>query len=56
MSRHVHSLKVGDTIDIKGPFEKYNWDKKPVDQVGMVAGKSIYDRSLIKKKLIYMYV
>jgi cytochrome-b5 reductase len=39
MSRHIHSLKVGDTIDIKGPFEKYNWDKKPVDQVGMIAGK-----------------
>ncbi|KAI7899595.1 uncharacterized protein BX663DRAFT_537935 [Cokeromyces recurvatus] len=38
MSRHVHSMKVGDTIDIKGPFEKYNWDSKPVDEVGMIAG------------------
>ncbi|KAI9487582.1 MAG: hypothetical protein EXX96DRAFT_553852, partial [Benjaminiella poitrasii] len=38
MSRHVHSLKVGDTIDIKGPFEKYNWEKKPVNEVGMIAG------------------
>lgn len=38
MSRHVHSMKVGDTIDIKGPFEKWNWEKKPVAQVGMVAG------------------
>lgn len=38
MSSHVHSLKVGDTIDIKGPFEKWNWEKKPVAQVGMVAG------------------
>ncbi|KAF1798522.1 hypothetical protein V8B55DRAFT_1524849 [Mucor lusitanicus] len=38
MSSHVHSMKVGDTIDIKGPFEKWNWEKKPVAQVGMVAG------------------
>jgi cytochrome-b5 reductase len=38
MSRHVHSLKVGDTIDIKGPFEKYKWENKPVAYVGMVAG------------------
>ncbi|CAO3694412.1 hypothetical protein G6F70_003481 [Rhizopus microsporus] len=38
MSRHVHSLKVGDTIDIKGPFEKYKWENKPVEYVGMVAG------------------
>ncbi|CAO3620696.1 unnamed protein product [Mucor hiemalis] len=38
MSSHVHSLKVGESIDIKGPFEKYNWEKKPVKQVGLVAG------------------
>ncbi|KAG0764629.1 hypothetical protein G6F57_001451 [Rhizopus arrhizus] len=38
MSRHVHSMKVGDTIDIKGPFQKYNWQSKPVEYVGMVAG------------------
>jgi cytochrome-b5 reductase len=45
MSRHIHSLNVGDTIDIKGPFEKYSWDKKPVDQVGMVAGKFLSSKS-----------
>ncbi|KAG1436982.1 hypothetical protein G6F56_013319 [Rhizopus delemar] len=38
MSRYVHSLKVGDTLDIKGPFQKYDWESKPVDYVGMVAG------------------
>lgn len=42
MSRHVHSINVGDSIDIKGPFVKYNWDQKAVDHVGMVAGKSFY--------------
>lgn len=39
MSRHVHSLNVGDSLDIKGPFVKYNWDEKAVEHVGMVAGK-----------------
>ncbi|KAI8645780.1 hypothetical protein BD408DRAFT_360698 [Parasitella parasitica] len=38
MSRHVHSMKVGDTIDIKGPFEKWNWETNPVAEVGMIAG------------------
>ncbi|KAI8997828.1 hypothetical protein BDB01DRAFT_772613 [Pilobolus umbonatus] len=38
MSRHVHSLKVGESIDIKGPFEKYSWKKNPVKHVGMIAG------------------
>ncbi|CEP17994.1 hypothetical protein [Parasitella parasitica] len=38
MSRHIHSMKEGDTIDIKGPFEKWNWEKKPVAEVGMIAG------------------
>ena len=41
MSSHVHNLKVGESIDIKGPFEKYNWEKKPVKQVGLIAGKSL---------------
>jgi cytochrome-b5 reductase len=49
MSRHVHSLKVGDTIDIKGPFEKYNWEKKPVNQVGLVAGGTGITPSVSKK-------
>ncbi|KAI8984621.1 hypothetical protein BDF20DRAFT_860916 [Mycotypha africana] len=38
MSKHVHNLKVGDTLEIKGPFEKYNWDQKTVQHVGMLAG------------------
>lgn len=50
MSRHIHTMKVGETMDIKGPFEKYNWDKKPVEQVGMVAGKGIQ-----KKKKFFSF-
>lgn len=39
MSRHVHSLKVGDTLEMKGPFVKWDWEKNPVHHVGMIAGK-----------------
>ncbi|CAO3638344.1 unnamed protein product [Cunninghamella echinulata] len=38
MSKHIHNLKVGDEIEIKGPIHKYNWDEKPVKNVGMIAG------------------
>ncbi|ORX53078.1 ferredoxin reductase-like protein [Hesseltinella vesiculosa] len=38
MSKHIHNLKVGETLDIKGPIPKYNWDEKPVQHVGMIAG------------------
>ncbi|KAI8146343.1 hypothetical protein BJV82DRAFT_510116 [Fennellomyces sp. T-0311] len=38
MSRHIHKLKPGDTLDIKGPIPKYNWDQGKVENVGMIAG------------------
>jgi cytochrome-b5 reductase len=46
MSSHVHSLNVGETIDIKGPFEKYNSGKKPLQQVSIVAGTRLRSKSL----------
>lgn len=57
MSRHVHSMKVGDTIDIKGPFQKYNWQSKPVEYVGMVAGNLcfIYERQLAYVLIFYRW-
>lgn len=57
MSRYVHSLKVGDHLDIKGPFEKWNWEKKPVQQVGMVAGKVVKKnrlRSIFIDKVMFI--
>ncbi|CAO3642414.1 unnamed protein product [Cunninghamella blakesleeana] len=38
MSKHIHNLKIGDELEIKGPIPKYNWDEKPVKNVGMIAG------------------
>ncbi|KAF7722111.1 NADH-cytochrome b5 reductase [Apophysomyces ossiformis] len=38
MSQHIHNLKVGETLEIKGPFPKYNWEENPVENVGMIAG------------------
>ncbi|KAI8876208.1 ferredoxin reductase-like protein [Backusella circina FSU 941] len=37
MSRHLHTLQIGDEVEMKGPIMKYNWQKKPVDHVGMIA-------------------
>lgn len=38
MSKHIANLKIGDTLDIKGPIPKYNWAEGRVDNVGMIAG------------------
>ncbi|KAI9009008.1 hypothetical protein CLU79DRAFT_775644 [Phycomyces nitens] len=38
MSKHIHDLKIGDTLDIKGPIPKYNWDGSSIQNVGMIAG------------------
>ncbi|KAI9310234.1 hypothetical protein BX666DRAFT_1870515 [Dichotomocladium elegans] len=38
MSKHIHSLKPGDQLEIKGPIPKYNWDQGKVQNVGMIAG------------------
>ncbi|KAI8882765.1 hypothetical protein K501DRAFT_295053 [Backusella circina FSU 941] len=38
MSSHVHALNIGDTIDIKGPFVKYDWNTKAVQNAAFVLG------------------
>ena len=38
MSKYIANLKVGDTLEMKGPIPKYNWDQGKVDNVGMVCG------------------
>ena len=42
MSKRIASLKVGDTLDMKGPIPKYNWDQGKVDNVAMIAGMSVF--------------
>lgn len=34
----IHDLKVGDTMEMKGPISKYNWEKDQNRNVGMIAG------------------
>lgn len=51
MSKHIHNLKVGDELEIKGPIAKYNWDEKPVKNVGMIAGGTG-----ITPMVIYIYI
>ena len=38
MSNHVHSLKEGETLSIKGPIPKYPWSANKHDHITMIAG------------------
>eukprot|EP00966_Prymnesium_polylepis_P093460 2163263-Prymnesium_polylepis.1 len=38
MSKHIASLKVGDTLDFKGPILKVAYQANQYDSIGMVAG------------------
>jgi len=38
MSRHIHSLKPGDLLEMKGPFKKFDYQKNTVKRIGMIAG------------------
>ncbi|KAI7866994.1 hypothetical protein BDF14DRAFT_1882106 [Spinellus fusiger] len=38
MSKHIANLKVGESLEIKGPISKYNWEENTVENVGMIAG------------------
>ena len=38
MSTHIHNLKPGDTLDIKGPIPKYPWETNKHKHIALVAG------------------
>ncbi|KAI8372745.1 uncharacterized protein BYT42DRAFT_577860 [Radiomyces spectabilis] len=38
MSKHIHDMKIGDELEIKGPIPKFNWESSNVENVGMIAG------------------
>lgn len=38
MSEHIHSLKPGDTLEIKGPIPKYPWSTNKHNHIALVAG------------------
>jgi len=38
MSKHIHTLNVGDSLEIKGPFPKLKYEANKWAQIGMVAG------------------
>ncbi|EEB89924.1 hypothetical protein MPER_11931, partial [Moniliophthora perniciosa FA553] len=39
-SKHIHSLKEGDTLAIKGPIPKWPWKMNEFDQVTLIGGGS----------------
>jgi cytochrome-b5 reductase len=38
MSNHIHSLKPGDSLDIKGPLPKYQWTANKHPHITLIAG------------------
>ncbi|KAI9097285.1 hypothetical protein DFS34DRAFT_621124 [Phlyctochytrium arcticum] len=38
MSTHIHSMKVGDTLDIKGPIKKFEYKANEFSNIGLLAG------------------
>ncbi|KAJ7116842.1 cytochrome-b5 reductase [Mycena crocata] len=40
MSKHIHSLKVGDSLSIKGPIPKFPYKDNEFDEVALIGGGS----------------
>ncbi|CAH0056685.1 unnamed protein product [Clonostachys solani] len=38
MSTHIHSLEVGQELNIKGPLPKYAWSENKHSHIGLIAG------------------
>jgi cytochrome-b5 reductase len=38
MSEHIHALKPGDSLDIKGPIPKYPWAPNKHNHIALIAG------------------
>ena len=38
MSEHIHSLKPGETLEIKGPIPKYPWNANKHNHIALIAG------------------
>ena len=39
-SKHIHSLKPGDSLSIKGPFPKWDYKINEFEEVGLIGGGS----------------
>ena len=42
VSSYLHSLKVGDKIEVKGPFPKIKYTPNMKKSIGMIAGNSVF--------------
>ncbi|KAJ7109834.1 ferredoxin reductase-like C-terminal NADP-linked domain-containing protein [Mycena epipterygia] len=40
MSKYIHSLKVGDSLDIKGPIHKFPYKENEFEEVALIGGGS----------------
>jgi cytochrome-b5 reductase len=39
-SKHIHSLKLGESLSIKGPFPKFDYKINEFDEIGLIGGGS----------------
>lgn len=44
MSKHIHSLEPGDTLEVKGPMEKLPYQANMKEKIGMVSTCSTKSR------------
>lgn len=40
MTSYIKTMKIGDTLDVKGPFLKYLYKPNTLDEIGLIAGGS----------------
>ena len=38
MSKHLHSLKVGQSLEVRGPVGRFQYSKNSYERIGLVAG------------------
>nr|OQO31463.1 NADH-cytochrome b5 reductase 2 [Rachicladosporium sp. CCFEE 5018] len=38
MSKHIHDMKAGDTLEMKGPIPKYKWEANKHEEIALLAG------------------
>lgn len=40
MSEHMHNMKPGDELEMKGPIQKFKWEPNQFEEIAMIAGGS----------------
>ena len=55
LSSYVHTLKIGDAVDIRGPIGRFKYEKNLYQSIGLIAGRLIVD-NIKTARLLILYV